>query len=84
MNVNMALHVALFSNYKYIFCPTVSIYARLKELTLISNRRMASYFDEHNCQPLAEGQTPDHMMHIARLLVDTGHWDDVRNLVTLP
>ena len=40
---------------------------------------MASYFDEHNCEPLAAGQTPDHMMHIARLLVDTGHWDSVRN-----
>ena len=40
---------------------------------------MASYFDEHNCEALAAGQTPDHMMHIARLLVDTGHWDSVRN-----
>jgi len=48
----------------------------LQELTLISNRSMASYFDEHNCQPLATGETPDHMMHIARLLVDTGHWND--------
>ena len=38
---------------------------------------MASYFDEHDCQPLASGQTPDHMMHMARLLVDTGHWNDV-------
>ena len=74
---------ALFSNNKYIFCGTVNIYARLQELTLISNRSMASYFDEHNCQPLATGETPDHMMHIARLLVDTGHWNDVRNHVTL-
>ncbi|XP_059164386.1 E3 ubiquitin-protein ligase RNF181-like [Physella acuta] len=39
---------------------------------------MASYFDEHNCQPLEEGQTPNHALHLARLLLDTGlagEWD---------
>ena len=35
------------------------------------------YFDEHNCQELADGQTPDHVMHFARLLIDTGHWNEV-------
>jgi len=39
---------------------------------------MASYFDEHNCEPLASGQGPNHMMHIARLLIDTGAWNQVR------
>lgn len=33
---------------------------------------MASYFDEHNCEPLGEGETPNHMLHLARLLLDTG------------
>lgn len=37
---------------------------------------MASYFDEHDCQPLASGQSPDHLMHMARLLVDTGAWNE--------
>jgi hypothetical protein len=40
---------------------------------------MASYFDEHDCQPLAAGQSPDHVMHMARLLVDTGYWNQVRD-----
>jgi hypothetical protein len=38
---------------------------------------MATYFDEHNCAPLANGQTPDHMVHLARLLIDTGVWREV-------
>ena len=37
---------------------------------------MASYFDEHDCEPLQEGQTPDHFLHFARLLVDSGNWND--------
>ena len=37
----------------------------------------ANYFDEHNCEPLANGQEPNHTMHIARLLFDTGVWHDV-------
>ncbi|KAK3884351.1 hypothetical protein Pcinc_011362 [Petrolisthes cinctipes] len=39
---------------------------------------MASYFDEHNCQPLATGQTPDHFLHIARLLLHGGYWQDLQ------
>lgn len=27
---------------------------------------MASYFEEHNCEPLKEGETPDHLLHLAR------------------
>ena len=34
--------------------------------------KMASYFDEHNCEPLGPGQQPNHMLHLARLLLDTG------------
>ncbi|KAI0212101.1 RING-type domain-containing protein [Lamellibrachia satsuma] len=39
---------------------------------------MASYFDEHNCEPLGEGEQPNHMLHLARLLIDGGYareWD---------
>lgn len=27
---------------------------------------MASYFDEHDCEPLADGEQPNHMLHMAR------------------
>ncbi|KAI1283803.1 putative E3 ubiquitin-protein ligase [Halotydeus destructor] len=37
---------------------------------------MASYFDEHDCIPLASGATPNHELHLARLLLDMGVTDD--------
>lgn len=40
--------------------------------------RMASYFDEHDCEPLKDGEQPDHLLHMARLLLDSGlaaEWD---------
>lgn len=27
---------------------------------------MASYFDEHDCNPLGEGEQPNHTLHFAR------------------
>lgn len=33
---------------------------------------MASYFDEHNCQPFAQGERPNHFLELARLLLDSG------------
>ncbi|WAQ97044.1 RN181-like protein [Mya arenaria] len=39
---------------------------------------MASYFDEHDCEPLRDGEQPDHLLHMARLLLDSGlaaEWD---------
>ena len=27
---------------------------------------MASYFDEHDCEPLEDGQQPNHLLHMAR------------------
>lgn len=33
---------------------------------------MASYFDDHNCEPLGAGEQPDHLLHLARLLLDSG------------
>lgn len=35
---------------------------------------MTSYFDEHDCEPLGNGQGPDHFLHFARLLIDSGAW----------
>ncbi|KAK8766389.1 hypothetical protein V5799_006831 [Amblyomma americanum] len=33
---------------------------------------MASYFDEHGCEPLGPGEQPNHSLHLARLLIDGG------------
>ncbi|CAF1001410.1 unnamed protein product [Brachionus calyciflorus] len=33
---------------------------------------MASYFDEHDCEPLGENETPNEQLLLARLLVDSG------------
>ena len=33
---------------------------------------MTSYFDEHNCTPLENGETPNHVLDLARLLIDSG------------
>ena len=35
---------------------------------------MTSYFEEHDCEPLREGQGPDQFLHLARLLIDSGAW----------
>ena len=37
---------------------------------------MTSYFDEHDCEPMRDGQGPDHFLHFARLLIDSGYWND--------
>ncbi|ESO08959.1 hypothetical protein HELRODRAFT_74541 [Helobdella robusta] len=29
---------------------------------------MSLYFDEHDCEPLQDGQAPNHMLHLARLV----------------
>ena len=36
---------------------------------------MSSYFDEHNCAPLADGAAPDELLHFARFLVTSGNWN---------
>lgn len=33
---------------------------------------MSDYFEEFNITPLAPGETPNHMLHLARLLRDFG------------
>ena len=37
---------------------------------------MSSYFDEHDCAPLADGESPDGLLHFARFLVTSGNWND--------
>ena len=46
-----------------------------KTVILVFRSKMASYFDEHDCEPLREGQGPDHFLHFARLLIDSGNWN---------
>lgn len=41
---------------------------------------MASYFDEHDCTPLNNGEAPDHLLHLARLLQDGGFLDEFQEL----
>ena len=38
---------------------------------------MASYFDEHDCTPLAEGERPDALLAMARFLATSGYWSQV-------
>ena len=35
---------------------------------------MASYFDEHDCEPLKSGEAPNHYLHFARFLLTGGYW----------
>ena len=37
---------------------------------------MSSYFDEHDCAPLADGAAPDQLLQFARFLVTSGNWND--------
>jgi len=30
---------------------------------------MASYYDEHDCRPLADNEQPNHLLHLARFVV---------------
>ncbi|PSN55588.1 E3 ubiquitin-protein ligase [Blattella germanica] len=36
---------------------------------------MADYFEEMGWSPLGEGQTPNHLLHFARLFRDYGMWE---------
>lgn len=38
---------------------------------------MASYFDEHDCEPLADGEQPNHMLHMARYVSLIGITDQL-------
>jgi len=41
---------------------------------------MASYFEEHNCTPLKDGETPNDLLHIARLLLNGGYMGEFDSL----
>nr|CAD7438727.1 unnamed protein product [Timema bartmani] len=45
---------------------------------------MSDYFDEMGWQPLGEGQTPDQLIHMARLLRDFGMWEELGQSQRLP
>ena len=44
----------------------------IRHLKKEKEKEMASYFDEHNCEPFEIGEQPDHLLHLARLLLDSG------------
>ncbi|KAK7071665.1 hypothetical protein SK128_025825 [Halocaridina rubra] len=39
---------------------------------------MASYFDEHGCNPLPRGEAPDDYLHFARLILHGGYWQGMQ------
>ncbi|XP_034242423.1 E3 ubiquitin-protein ligase RNF181-like [Thrips palmi] len=45
---------------------------------------MADYFEEMNCTPLGEGETPNFLLHMARLLQDFGMWEELGTNKKLP
>lgn len=56
-------------------CPAVSLassHQLVKKEENVYPKNMASYYDEHNCPELAAGEEPDHWLHLARLLLDSG------------
>lgn len=45
---------------------------------------MADYFDEMGWEPLGAGQTPNHLLHMARLLRDFAMWEELGHGHKLP
>ncbi|XP_076295545.1 E3 ubiquitin-protein ligase RNF181-like [Lasioglossum baleicum] len=45
---------------------------------------MSDYFDEMGWTPLEDGETPNHLIHMARLLRDFGMWDLLGQTTRLP
>lgn len=39
---------------------------------------MSDYFDEMSWMPLNDGETPNHLLHMARFLRDFGIWDMIQ------
>ena len=62
---------------------TILLINDFRTLVLECGSIMTSYFDEHNCEELGPGQTPDHLMHFARLLIDTGAWNEVGSIAKM-
>jgi hypothetical protein len=44
---------------------------------------MTDYFEEMGWTPLGEGETPNHQLHLARLLRDSGMWDRIEFMRSL-
>lgn len=45
---------------------------------------MSDYFDEMGWTPLEDGEAPNHLIHMARLLRDFGMWDLLGQTTRLP
>ncbi|KAK3930450.1 E3 ubiquitin-protein ligase RNF181 [Frankliniella fusca] len=45
---------------------------------------MADYFQEMNCTPLGDGETPNFLLQMARLLQDFGMWEELGTKNKLP
>ncbi|KAK7866886.1 hypothetical protein R5R35_006047 [Gryllus longicercus] len=45
---------------------------------------MADYFEEMGWQPLGPGETPNHLLHLVRLLRDFGMWEELGQDQRLP
>ncbi|KAE8745377.1 E3 Ubiquitin-Protein Ligase [Frankliniella occidentalis] len=45
---------------------------------------MADYFQEMNCTPLGDGETPNFLLQMARLLQDFGMWEELGTNKKLP
>jgi hypothetical protein len=45
---------------------------------------MADYFEEMGWEPLGPGQTPNQLLHLARLLRDFGMWEELGHGHRLP
>lgn len=43
----------------------------------LKSKTMTDYFHEMNWQPLGEGQQPDHLLHLARLLRDYNMFEEL-------
>ena len=50
----------------YVTSPELEVRHTSVDSVILFGERMSSYFDEHGCEPLADGETPNHALHLAR------------------
>lgn len=56
----------------------------IREADFYSNSDMSDYFAEMGWTPLGDGETPNHLIQMARFLRDFGMWDLVGQDTELP
>ena len=53
--------------YILLFCWVFfSVFVTALSIAQVKQQGMASYYDEHDCEPLKEGEQPNHLLHLAR------------------